>query len=55
MTNYPDLKNEPELLKTKTRDDEIKNLKYQTEKLDHENLLKPLKIDNEYYKKKYKS
>ena len=32
MTNYPDLKNEPELLKIKTRDDEIKNLKYQTEK-----------------------
>ena len=24
---YPDLKNEPELLKKKTRDDEIKNLK----------------------------
>ena len=39
----------------KTRDDEIKNLKYQTEKHDHENILKSLKIDNEYYKKKYKS
>ena len=55
MTNFPDLKNEPESLKTKTRDDEIKNLKYQTEKHDHENILKSLKIDNEYYKKKYKS
>ena len=55
MSNYPDLKNEPELLKIKTRDDEIKNLKYQTEKHDHENILKSLKIDNEYYKKKYKS
>ena len=55
MTTYPDLKNEPELLKIKTRDDEIKNLKYQTEKHDHENILKSLKIDNEYYKKKYKS
>ena len=52
---YPDLKNEPELLKIKTRDDEIKNLKYQTEKHDHENILKNLKSDNEYYKKKYKS
>ena len=47
MTNYLDLKNEPELLKTKTRDDEIRNLKYQTEKHDHENILKSLKIDNE--------
>ena len=54
MTTSPDLKNEPELVK-KIRDDEIKNLKYQTEKHDHENLLKSLKIDNEYYKKKYKS
>ena len=56
MSTYPDLKNEPELLKRKkTRDDEIKNLKYQTEKHDHENILKSLKSDNEYYKKKYKS
>ena len=52
---YPDLKNEPELLKIKTRDDEIKNLKYQTEKHDHENILKSLKNDNEFYKKKYKN
>ena len=55
MSNYPDLKNEPELLKIKTRDDEIKALKYQTERHGHENILKSLKIDNEYYKKKYKS
>ena len=55
MSTYPDLKNEPELLKIKTRDDEIKNLKYQTEKHDFENILKSLKNDNEYYKKKYKS
>ena len=55
MSTYPDSKNEHELLKIKTRDDEIKILKYQTEKHDHENLLKSLKIDNEYYKKKYKS
>ena len=38
-----------------TKDDERKNLKYQTEKHDHENILKSLKIDNEYYKKKYKN
>ena len=55
MSTYPDLKNEPELLKVKTRDDEIKNLKYQTEKHDYENILKSLKVDNEYYKKKYKN
>ena len=55
MSAYPDLKNEPELLKIKTRDDEIKNIKYQTEKHDHENILKSLKSDNESYKKKYKS
>ena len=47
MTTFPDLKNEPELLEIKTRDDENKNLKYQTEKHDHENLLKSLKIDND--------
>ena len=51
MTTYPNLKNEPELLKIKTLDDGIKNLKYQSEKHDHENILKSLKIDNEYYKK----
>ena len=52
MSIHPN--NEPEILKIKTRDDEIKNLKYQTEKHDHENILKGLKNDNEYYKKKYK-
>ena len=55
MTTYPNLYNEPELLKMKTKDDEIKNLKYQREKHDHKNILKSLKIDNESYKKKYKS
>ena len=52
MINYPDLKNEPEF---KTRDDENKNLKYQTEKHDFENILKSLKNDNEKYKKNYNS
>ena len=55
MSTNPDLKNEPELLKLKTKDDEIKNLKYQTEKHDFENILKSLKSDNEYCRKKYKS
>ena len=55
ISTYPNINNEQELLKIKARDDEIKNLKYLTEKHDHENILKSLKIDNEYYKKKYKS
>ena len=55
MSGYPNLNKEPELLRIKTRDDEIKKVKYQTEKHDHENILTSLKIDNEHYKKKYKS
>ena len=55
MKTYPNINNEPELLKIKLRDDEIKNLKCQTEKHDHENILKSLKSDRESYKRKYKS
>ena len=55
MSTYPNLNINPELLKVKTRDDEIKNLKYQTEKHDQEDILKSLKIFNEYYKMKCKS
>ena len=55
MSTYPDLENEPELLKIKTQSDEIKNLKNTQEKHDHEIILKSLKVDNEYYKKKYKN
>ena len=55
MSTYPDLKNEPELLKIKTKDDQLKELQYRTEKHDHENILKSLKSDKESYKKKYKS
>ena len=53
MTTYPSLYNEPELVKIKARDDKIKNRKYQSEKHDHENILKSPKSDNEYYKVKY--
>ena len=55
MATYPDLKNDPELLKIKTKDDQIKELQYKTEKHDYGNILKSLKIDNEYFKKKYKN
>ena len=44
---HPNLNNEPDLIKIKTNDDEIKNLKNQTEKYDYENILKSLKNDNE--------
>ena len=49
-------------MKIKTKDDEIKNFKYETEHLkyyskrhNHENILKSLKVDSEYNKKKYKN
>ena len=40
MSTHPNLNNETKLLILKTKDDEIKNLKYSTEKHDHENKLK---------------
>ena len=46
MSTYPNLNNEPKILRIKLQGDEYKNLKYQTEKLDYENILKSLKIDN---------
>ena len=54
MSTYPTLIKLPGILKMKTRDDEIQNLKYQKEKHDHENISKSLKNDNEYNGKKYK-
>ena len=51
MSTYPNINNEPELLKIKTRDDEIKKLKFQTERHDHGNILKSLKIDKDSYRK----
>ena len=55
MSTYANLNKQPDILEIKTREDEIKNLEYQTEKHHHEKTLRPLKIDNECYKKKYKS
>ena len=55
MNTYPTLKTEAELLEITTKDDEIKTLKYKTEKHDFESILKSLKIDIDYYKKKYNS
>ena len=55
MSTYPNLNNDPELLNIKTKYDEIKDTKDKTETNDHENFLKPLKIEKNYYKKKNKS
>ena len=55
MSTFPNLNNEPESLKKRTQSDEIKNLKYQSEKYDFENILESLKNDTEKYKKKNKS
>ena len=56
MSGYLNLKtDEVELLEVKTKDDQLKELQYKTEKHDHEIILKSLKIDNGYYRKKYKS
>ena len=55
MSTYPNLKTDDvDLLKVKTKDEQTKELQYKTEKHDFDNILKSLKIDNEYYKK-YKS
>ena len=42
-------------MKIKTKDDQLKELQYKTEKHDIDNILKSLKSDNEFYRKKYKS
>ena len=52
---YPNLSKDPELLKIKTKDDQLRELQYKTEKHDLENISKSLKIDNDYYEWKYKS
>ena len=55
MSGYPILKTDDvELLKIKTKDDQLKELQYKTEKQDFENILKSLKSDNESSRKIYK-
>ena len=41
---YPNLNNEPELLKIRSKDDQLKELQYKTEKHDFQNILKSLKM-----------
>ena len=45
---YPKLNNDLELLKIETKDEDIKNSKYRSEKNDHEKILKSPKVDNDY-------
>ena len=54
MKRYPNLKTDDvELLKIKTKDDQLKELQNKTEKHDHENISKCLEKDNKSIKKKY--
>ena len=46
---------ESELSKKATKDDEVKDLKQKTEKHDHKNKSKTLKIDNDYFRREQKS
>ena len=57
MTSFSNLHKEiePELLTIRQKDIDIKDLQYKTEVHDYESILKSLKVDNNYYKKKYKS
>ena len=55
MTTYSNLTNDRELLRIKTKDDQLREVENKTVKDDLENILKSLKYDNEYYKKKYKN
>ena len=52
---HPNLNIDPEMLKTKTKDEQLKDLQYKTEKHVYDNILESPKIDKEYYKKKCKS
>ena len=52
---YLNINSDPEFLKTKTKDDQLRELQYKTQKHDHEKNLKSLKSHNDYYKKKYES
>ena len=49
MSTNSKLKNDPKLLKIRTKDDETKDLKYKTEKHDHGNILKSLKNHNQFF------
>ena len=54
--SYTNLKKEgPIFSKLTITDDEIKRIKYKTEKQGHENISKSLKIDYDDFKKKYKN
>ena len=55
MSTYPNLNCDPDYLKIKRGDDEIKDLRYTNENHHYGNILKSFKIDNEHYKTKIKS
>ena len=51
MNTYPNLNKDPDFLKIKTKDDEIRDLKYKTEKHDLQTFFKSLETDNESIRK----
>ena len=53
MIAYLNLKNDPELSKLKMIHGQLRETHYKTEENHHKNTLKSLKIDNDYYKKKF--
>ena len=52
--SYPNLNGQPERLKMKTKDDEIKEVEYKTGKHDYEKSLKSPKLDSDHYRKNFK-
>ena len=55
MSTNPILNNDPELFKVTTKDEQLKKVQIKTEKHDHENVLKSLRMNNEFFRKKYNS
>ena len=45
------MKNYPKMLKIKLKKDDIGEIKHRSEKHDHENILKSLKNDIDYYRR----
>ena len=45
---YPGLNNDPELFKIETKEDQLRDLQYKTEKNDLENIIKPLRLYTNY-------
>ena len=54
MSTYPNLNNDPQVSRIKTKDDKIRDIKYKIERHDHKKVLKSLYIVEDYFRNKYK-